>query len=158
MQFPEANIRSPGYYIAQTTMRCLSCGRWTRVLALAVPPPHEILIEDQWQAANVSAFLFYVTALPDGVCRRLTGNSSFFRPGRAAGGSDPCWANHCEHCDAPVSDDELHCEPGGFMPEHADAAPAISLIAVWEAFQAAAAGYAADPEFFAHMRSHSPER
>jgi hypothetical protein len=70
MQLPDANVRSSSYYIAETEAQCLSCGRWTRVLALALPAPHEILIEDEWQAANVSAFLFYLTELPLDV-RRL---------------------------------------------------------------------------------------
>jgi hypothetical protein len=147
MQVPDANIRSSSYYIAETSVQCLSCGQWTRVLALALPAPHEVLIEDEWQAANVSAFLFYVSELPEGV-RRLLQTSSFFRLTRGTGESDPCWANHCEHCDAPVSDDELHCEPGGFMPCDAQEAQDISLFAIAEPFQAVAAGYAGDPEFF----------
>jgi hypothetical protein len=151
MQLPDANIRSSNYYIAQTTVQCMSCDQWTRVLALALPAPHEVLIEDEWQAANVSAFLFYVTELPEEVRHQLQ-TSSFFRLSRMEDASDPCWANHCEHCDALVSDDELHCEPGGFMPGHADEAQTVSLIEVRQAFQAVAAGYAVDQEFFVHMR------
>jgi hypothetical protein len=151
MQVPDANIRSSSYYIAKTEAQCLSCDRWTRVLALALPAPHEILIEDEWQPADVSAFLFYVTELPEEV-RHLLQTSSFYRLSRVEDASDPCWANHCEHCDALVSDDELHCEPGGFMPGHADDAQAISLIEVRQAFRAVAAGYAVDPDFFVHMR------
>jgi hypothetical protein len=151
MQVPDANIRSSSYYIAETEAQCLSCDRWTRVLALALPAPHEILIEDEWQPADVSAFLFYVTELPEEV-RHLLQTSSFYRLSRVEDASDPCWENHCEHCDALVSDDELHCEPGGFMPGHADEAQAISLIEVRQAFRAVAAGYAVDPDFFVHMR------
>jgi hypothetical protein len=150
MQVPDANIRSSSYYVAETSVRCLSCDQWTRVLALALPAPHEVLIEDEWQPADVSAFLFYVSELPEEVRSLLTQTSSFFRLTRGTGESDPCWANHCEHCDARVSDDELHCEPGGFMPGHADEAQTISLIEVRQAFRAVAAGYAVDPEFLVH--------
>jgi hypothetical protein len=151
MQVPDANIRSSSYYIAETSVQCLSCDQWTRVLALALPAPHEVSIEDEWQGANVSAFLFYVTELPEEVRHRLQ-TSSFLRLSRMEDASDPCWANHCEHCDALVSDDELHCEPGGFMPGRADEAQTISLKEVRQAFRAVAAGYAVDPEFFVHMR------
>jgi hypothetical protein len=147
MQVLEPNIRSSSYYIAQTSVQCQSCGQLTRVLALALPAPHQVLIEDEWQAANVSAFLFYLTELPEEVRHRLQ-PSSFFRLSCMEDASDPCWANHCEHCDALVSDDELHCEPGGFMPGHADEAQDISLFAIAEPFRAVAAGYAGDPEFF----------
>jgi len=150
VQVPDANIRSSSYYIARTEVQCLSCDQWTRVLALALPAPHEVLIEDEWQSADVSAFLFYVTELPEDVRHQLQ-TSSFFRLTRAEDASDPCWANHCEHCGALVSDDELHCETGGFMPGHADEAQTISLIEVRQAFRAVAAGYAVDPEFFVHI-------
>ena len=152
MQVPDANVRSSSYYIAQTSVQCLSCDQWTRVLALALPAPHEVLIEGEWQPANVSAFLFYVTELPEEVRYLLTQISSFFRLIRVEDASEPCWANHCEHCDALVGDDDLHCEPGGFMPGHAGEAQAISLFEVRQAFRAVAAGYAADPEFFVHIR------
>ena len=146
---PDANVRSSSYYIAETSVRCPSCRQWTGVLALALPAPHEVLIEDEWQPADVSAFLFYVSELAEEVRRLLTATSIFFRLSRMEE-SDPCWANHCEHCDALVSDDELHCEPGGFMPGHADEAQTISLFEVRQAFRAVAAGYAVDPEFFVH--------
>ena len=152
MQLPDANIRSSSYYIAQTTVQCTSCDQWARVLALALPAAHEILIEDEWQAADVSAFLFHVTELPEDVRRQLLQISPLFRFVRGADTPDPYWANHCEHCDALLSDDELHCEPGGFMPANADEAQAISLLAIPQTFRAAAAGYAVDPEFFVHMR------
>jgi hypothetical protein len=152
MQLPDANIRSSSYYIAQTTVQCMSCDQRTRVLALALPAPHEILIEDEWQAADVSALLFHVTELPEDVRRQLLPISPFFRLTRGASAPDPYWVNHCEHCEALVSDDELHCEPGGFMPGHADEAQTISLLTIPQTFRALAAGYAVDPEFFVHMR------
>jgi len=43
MQLTDANIRSSSYYIAQTTVQCMSCGQWTRVVALALSAPHEDL-------------------------------------------------------------------------------------------------------------------
>jgi len=152
MQLTDANIRSSSYYIAQTTVQCMSCGQWTRVVALALPAPHEILIEDEWQSADVSAFVFDVTELPESVWRQLLQTSRFFRLACGAEAPDPCWANHCEHCDALVNDDELHCEPGGFMPADAEGAQAISLLAIPHAFEAVSAGYAVDPAFFVHMR------
>jgi hypothetical protein len=152
MQVPNANIRSPSYYIAEMQARCAKCGRQSRVLALAVPPNHEIQVDGEWQSVDGDAFIFYVAELPDAVSRHLYERSPAFR---LQGGQDPAdshWINHCEHCAEPFSDDELHCEPGGFMPSRVEEAEAILLARIDEGFSASAAGYAPAPEFFESMR------
>ncbi len=152
MQVPNANIRSPSYYIAEMQARCAKCGRQARVLALAVPPNHEILVEGEWQNVDGDAFVFYVAELPDAVSRHLFERSPAFRLQQGEDPADSHWINHCEHCAEAFSDDELHCEPGGFMPSRALDAEAISLSRIDEGFSASAAGYALAPEFFASMR------
>jgi hypothetical protein len=149
---PDANIRSSSYYIVQTTAQCPHCGQWTRVLALAVPPNHEILNEDEWQTVDANAFIFHLTELPQVVERQLRQISSVFRLARSTDASNPQWANHCERCNLILSDEQLHCEPGGFMPGQVDEAQRISLLAVPQAFSAVAAGFALDPQFFMFMR------
>ena len=151
MQVPNANIRSPSYYIAQMQARCAKCGRQSRVLALAVPPDHEILVEDEWQNVDTNAIIFYLAELPDAVSRHLFERSPAFR----LRGQDPAeshWVNHCEYCAEPFSEEELHCEPGGFMPGCVLEAEAIFLTRIDEGFSVSAAGYALAPEFFASMR------
>ena len=152
MQVPNANIRSPSYYIAEMQARCAKCGRQARVLALAVPPNHEILVDGEWQNLDGDAFIFYVAELPDAVSRQLFERSPAFRLQQGQDPADSHWVNHCEHCAEPFSDDELHCEPGGFMPSRALEAEAIFLSRIDEGFSASAAGYALAPEFFASMR------
>jgi len=133
-------------------VRCAKCGRQARVLALALPPNHEIQVDDEWQSVGGNAFIFYVAELPESVSRRLFERSPTFRPQRGQDPSDSHWVNHCEHCAEPFSDDELHSEPGGFMPGRSEDAEAIFLSRIDEGFSASAAGYALDPEFFASMR------
>ena len=108
---------------------------------------------DVWDEASCLALLFYVAYLPDRVQQRLRSISSFYRltageagdPDAGAGGY---WANHCEHCGEVQSDHELFCEPGGaFLPTTDEAARAIRLLPVDEAFAAVAAGYAMQPQF-----------
>ncbi len=154
MQVPNANIRSSSYYIAEMQARCAKCGRQARVLALAVPPNHAILVDGEWQNVDADAFIFYVAELPDAVARHLFERSPAFRlqRGRDQDPDDSHWLNHCEHCAEPFSDDELHCEPGAFMPGRALEAGAILLSPIHEDFSASAAGYALAPEFFASMR------
>jgi hypothetical protein len=162
----DANVRSKTYYVARTKVRCWHCGSSTGVLALAVPDGHETLDEDAqadadggripsdaWQPANANALLFYVGWLPDAVQGRLNQLSPLFRLSPSAATLSSYWANHCEHCGTLLGDHELHCEPdGAFMPASEAAAANIQLLHIHEPFQAVAAGYALDPEFFGFMR------
>jgi hypothetical protein len=152
MQVANANIRSSSYCIAEMQARCAKCGLQARVLALAVPPNHEILVEGEWQNVAGSALIFYVAELPDAVSRHLFEHSPTFLLQRGQDPADTQWVNHCEHCGQPFSDDELHCEPGGFMPSRVEDAEAISFSRIDEGFSASAAGYAFAPEFLARLR------
>jgi hypothetical protein len=152
MQLTDANVRSSSYLIAETQMQCTQCSRAARVLAIGLPPNHEALTDGEWQTVDANAFIFYVCGLPDAVSRMMGKHSAEFH---RTCGTDPAeshWANHCPHCAGVFSDDELQCEPGGFMPSSALEAQAISLTNVEQAFSAFAAGYALEPEFFASMR------
>jgi hypothetical protein len=124
----------------------------TRVLALALPPDHETPVDGRWQPAQAHAFVFYIAELPQAVSRRLRELRRAFRMSAGEEAVDSHWANHCEHCGSRISDDDLHCEPGVFMPGGLGEAERICLTQVAEKFSAVAAGYALDPEFFAAMR------
>jgi hypothetical protein len=172
---PDVNVRSGVYYIARTRAPCGHCGLMTGVLALAVPPEHETLdleadgdLEAEgdpeadgdrktssvgWQLARANAFLFYVEYLPDPVRDRLQNLSASFRFAYSDATQNSCWVNHCDHCGRLLDDHELHCEPeGAFMPVSEAAAAGIELLRVEEPFEAAADGYAFEPEFFSLMR------
>jgi hypothetical protein len=152
MELPAANIRSSRYYIAQTDAACGNCGATSRVFAVALPPDHETPIDGLWQIAQAHAFVFYILELPPPVIRRLRELCGGFRVSGGKAAADLYWANHCEHCGSRFSDDDLHCEPGVFMPGGPDEAERIGLKHVAEEFSAVAAGYALGPEFFGSMR------
>jgi hypothetical protein len=152
MHLPDANIRSSSFLIAETQVLCARCGGPARVLAISLPPHHESLTDGEWQTVDANAFIFYVGGLPDAVGRLMAERSADFRRTCETGAVQSHWANHCPHCAGVFSDDELHCEPGGFMPSSALEAQAISLTRIEFDFSAFAAGYALQPEFFASMR------
>jgi hypothetical protein len=145
---PNANVRAASYYIARTSMPCPHCGAITRLTAVALAPAHETCDgeSEEWQAMAANAFLFYLEAVSITVHARLiqaAPNLAF----------DSYWANHCEHCERIVGDHEVHGEPGrGFTPQSGDDAARIVLTEIVEPFEASAAGYSLEPEFFALMR------
>jgi hypothetical protein len=172
---PDVNVRSAAYYIARTRAPCGHCGLMTGVLALAVPPEHETLdleadgdLEAEgdpeadgdrktssvgWQRAGANAFLFYVEYLPDLVQSRLRDLSPCFRFAYSDATLTSSWLNHCDHCGRLLGDHELHCEPeGAFVPVSEAAAAGIELLRIDDPFEAAADGYAFEPEFFSHVR------
>jgi hypothetical protein len=128
-------------------------------LALAVPNSHETLdgdspyLPDAWQRADFTAFLFYIEHLPESIQTRLNELSRHFRLEYSAAALCSYWVNHCEHCGASLEDHELHCEPdGAFLPLSETAAAGIQLLQIYEPFEAVAAGYSFEPEFFCFMR------
>ncbi|MGO9512388.1 MAG: hypothetical protein ACLP2F_01940 [Steroidobacteraceae bacterium] len=159
----DVNFRSEGFFIARAMGTCRCCRASTRMLALALPPEHETLAldpeaeceesaQDTWQVASCNAFLFYIEYLPDAVRRRLTQLSPFYRFARSAATQGSYWANHCERCGSLLDDQDLFCEPeGAFLPTNDASAADIQLLWIDEPIEAAAAGYACDPEFFASM-------
>jgi hypothetical protein len=155
----DINVRSPYYYVAQTMTRCWRCGQATRVVALALPSGHETRESDsdtaassEWQPMDGQAMLFYVDGLNDPVRQRLGSLYPTYHLAANQATRHSYWSNHCEHCDSPLDDHELHCEPGVFSPSDEVEATQIQLLRVDEALEAAAAGYAFQPEFFELMR------
>jgi hypothetical protein len=173
--FPDTNVRSPRYQLALTVARCPVCGSPTAVVGLVVPPGHETLDPEDdppvgsskgggnasalWSVAHHHAFLFHVEFLP--VAIQATVRQFVPAYGRAEADADtddgsaggPCgWANHCERCGALLDDQELFCEPeGAFLPTNEARAAAIHLVGIDAPFEAAAGGYAHEPQFFGAM-------
>ncbi len=148
------NIRSSVYAIANTCAVCSQCGAWTHVVAIVVPPEHEVLVETAWERSALSAALFYVEDLSESVQATVRELAPWYRLAPSEARAAPYWINHCEHCGAAQDDHDLHCEPGGaFMPAGAlrtdsdgIAAP-IERLNVPRRFAAIAGGYSHEPPY-----------
>jgi hypothetical protein len=166
-QSEDTNLRSPTYYLVQSITRCRHCGGSSGVVALALPPSHEVLTEvspddivhpvnlptESWEPAGANALLLYVTNLSRAVERQMSRMAPLFRRSASEATHNSYWANHCEHCAGLLEDHELHCEPeGAFVACSEGAASAIQLTAIDEPFEGIAAGYSMEPEFFSCMR------
>jgi hypothetical protein len=152
----EINVRSPYYYVAQTMTRCWHCRRATEVVAVVLPSGHETRDSDtdasgEWQPMGGHAMLFYVDGLNDPVRQRLRRLNPRYRLAANQATQHAYWLNHCEYCASLLDDHELHCEPGVFSPSDEAQAAQIQLLRVDEALEAAAAGYAFQPEFLELM-------
>jgi hypothetical protein len=147
----DSSHRSDHYLIARAVCGCRQCGRTTRVVALCLPPGHELFDaeEGSWNLATGFALLFHLEAMPPAVHRRLSGLAPGF-------GRDPdevsAWTNCCEICGCRIEEEELFCEPGGaFLPTSEAAARRIRLTKVMEGIEVSAGGYAEEPAFFPVM-------
>lgn len=143
-----ANVRAASYYIARTQISCPHCGATTPLTGVALAPDHETLDDEtgEWQSVPANAFLFYLEAVSYAVHLRLRGAAPNLQ-------FESYWVNHCQHCAQALGDHEVHGEPGGgFTPLSEEDAANIVLTAVAEPFEAMAAGYSLEPDFFAGMR------
>jgi hypothetical protein len=154
----DPNVRASKYLIAWTVMPCPHCSESTRLVALALPQGHEVLDAEtesssSWQPTAACALLFYVSSICHSARTRLLQLFPSFHPDRGEETSDSHWVNHCEHCNQSISDDELHCEPeGAFLPAGNAQGSNIFFVPMEEAFEASAAGYSLEPEFFQFER------
>ncbi len=179
VQSPGINVRSSHYQLALTIARCPHCGGSTALVGLVVPPGHETLDPEDdppdgsskgggnasalWSVAHHPAFLFHVELLPVDVQTTVRQFVPAYRRAEADaetadGSADGArgWANHCERCGALLDDEELFCEPeGAFLPTNEARAAAIHLVQIDAPFEAAAGGYAHEPQFYGAMTCSS---
>jgi hypothetical protein len=154
MDLQEPNFRSAYYYVAQLSVDCRRCGATTPAVALVLPDGHEALDEpdeqhiQHWQAFAGRAVLFYVDQLPASAEAHLCRLAPGFRRVAIEETQGSVWVNHCKHCGASLSDDELHCEPGdSFVPDTEARGANVRLFKIDEALEASAGGCSVDPEF-----------
>jgi hypothetical protein len=150
-----ANIRASHFYLLSATAACPYCEWQTRVFALVVPADHQSLHSDDdaeaadaWQPADAAAVLFHVAALNAAAALKLRGSAPGYRPLLDPPSGAAGWTNHCDRCDEPLEDDELHSEPDApFMPTSPEGARAIRLTNIREAIETYAADSAIDPQW-----------
>jgi hypothetical protein len=105
----DINVRSDSYWIARALGECRRCRAATRFVALALPPRHQSLTLDwdvqndeflsyRWEAAESSAFLFYIEYLSEDASRRLQAAAPSYRFALCERTHGWYWANHCASC------------------------------------------------------------
>jgi hypothetical protein len=156
----DGNVRSRGYFVVRTSGKCRHCRASTPLIALALPPEHEILsaeaeersenpAPEAWEAVGCGALLFYVAGLPDSVKHRVAQFSRRYRRAFSAATQESYWANHCGRCGSLLEDHDLFCEPdGAFLPMSGASTPDLELIWIDESIEAQAGGYSCDPALF----------
>lgn len=143
------NVRSSGYTIVESSTLCGHCKRPTAVFAFALPKDYESLVvydetpEDEpgtWESPKVPTILSYVEHLPETVAAQVRAKTPNYRLDLHDESSQNLWINYCEHCEAPMEEEELHGDldgPFGSMASE-EGAVAIKLFQVQEPFRASA--------------------
>jgi hypothetical protein len=158
-ELSDANFRASYCYLLDAMTPCLRCGFQTAVYALALPAAHQWLYSDDesgqagtWQSANAPAVLLHVEELSSAVAIRLRELAPRYRLGFSPASGASRWVNHCDHCDEPLEDDDLHCEPeAAFMPISPEAAHSIRLTEVRHPLEVSAADCASDAIWLSHV-------
>jgi hypothetical protein len=150
----QPNVRSSKYFIVESRTRCDRCKLVTKVFGLALPADYESLYVDDdtpddengtWESPGMAAVLSYVDYVPESVANRIRLVTPHYRLDAQSEGNGTFWMNHCEHCGAPMEEEELHGDPGGpFAPLSDEGLEAIRLHEVREPFAAGAGGQSYD--------------
>jgi hypothetical protein len=140
------NVRSTKYLIVESKTRCDQCKVVTAVFAFALPASYESLYVDDdtpddesgtWETRGIAAVLSYVEYLPETVADHVRSVTQHYRLDRNGEIGSTFWTNHCEHCGAPMEEEELHGDPGNpFGPMPDQGLEAIRLHEVHEPFSA----------------------
>jgi len=142
------NVRSSRYFIVESRTRCVNCDVDTAVFGLALPAGYESLYIDDdaeddvsgtWEASGTGVVLSYVEFVPGTVANRIRLVTQHYRLDAQSEPDGAFWMNHCEHCGAPLEEEELHGDPGSpFVPVSDEGLEAIRLHEVHEPFAACA--------------------
>jgi hypothetical protein len=140
------NVKSSRYFIIESRIRCDRCVVVTAVFGFVAPAGYESLRVDDdtpddedgtWEVSAMAAVLSYVEYLPETVANRIRSVTPNYRLDTHSDAGGTFWMNHCEHCGAPLEEEELHGDPGrpfGPMPD--EGLEAIRLHEVCEPFAA----------------------
>lgn len=124
----DANVRSSRYTIVESRAACPRCHVATKVFAFALPAGYESLnIDDDmpdeergtWESPGMAAVLSYVEYLPQRVAKQIQALTAHYHLDQEGQSARVFWMNHCEHCGAPLMEEELHGDPDspfGAMP------------------------------------------
>lgn len=141
---PRYILRSPYYYVAQTTVTCFRkrCGETTRAYSILLPAECEMwqqLNDDgtgwwfPWECPTFVSYAMGFSEITVDVLRQL---APTYHPSFSKTAKDTYWINHCEHCRANQGDWYLHDEPGGgFFPTNIESAMHIMLYPMHEVFE-----------------------
>ena len=146
-----ANVRSDRFVLLGARAHCPHCGSNTRVVALGVPRAHQWRDEDSansWYQATAPAVLFHISYLAPAPSAAIVARAAGYKPLVTGAAEDTLWCNHCASCQRPLSDDELHCEPGGAFMPLSSAGVRFELELIRIPFTAQAGGYAPEPPFY----------
>lgn len=118
------NLRSRRFWRLQTEALCIPCGEMSKVIALVVPPGHEVLLEDEedekpakdWIVREHFSILETIHYLLPTAFDAIYKDSYWFYPKPMAVRKSILYLNFCQFCHSDFPEAELFGEPGsGFM-------------------------------------------
>lgn len=158
----DANIRSMGFFIAESSESCWKCKQDTPVFAFLLPENHQIKeYEDEddeenntiiWQPTDYKSILSFVSFVNKKSIEILQKFSSHYYFDFSKQSSGNYYMNHCKNCNSKLGDFYMHSAGGAFQPTTSDAARNIKLYWSNEVFEANAGTYSIDINYFDQMQ------
>lgn len=163
---PEFEVRSPYYYVVESTSGCWGCSNPTRVFAFMLPEAHEefeyVYDEEvefelttnlgEWRCNEYRGTVGSVHSMSPAVSKQIRRFTANFKLAYSKAAGQRYFMNHCEHCGAKLGDYFMHAEPGGaFVPMSPEQASKMILVRINERFDANCGIGFATEDFFDWM-------
>jgi hypothetical protein len=117
-----SNVKSTSYMIIKSWILCRRCKRLTPVFAFTLAEDYQSRSVNaktagdkcgRWDRPGIPVVLSFVVLVNDPVAIRIRGMTPCFRIASDCKTGQTYWMNHCEYCDAPAEEEELHAHPEG---------------------------------------------
>lgn len=145
------------FYLLTAVETCKQCQKETQVVAIASEG-----IEEQGESQQGFVRFNFVEHLPDRLTQFIQQNFAQYQltaiSDRASGQLINCYSNHCQHCNAVISDSVLHSEPSHafypITPQEAKKIEKLELKSSGKVKLTAATAYSA-PDLISQFAQHS---
>jgi hypothetical protein len=153
------NIRSSGFFVAESLEFCWKCKLITPVFAFLLPENHTETEYDEdeektiWVSADYKTFISFTDTLSEQPKKIIGKFSSHYYFDFSKKSSSGYYMNHCKNCGSKLGDFYMHSEPGGaFDPMTPKEASKIKLYWHNELFEASVGTYSIDINHYEHMQ------
>jgi hypothetical protein len=155
----DSNIRSLGFFVAESLSSCWNCKRITQVFSFLLPEDHQVKDFDEerneiiWETFDYQTIVSYVSFINKKAVESIQKISNHYYIDFSKQTGESYYMNHCKNCSSKLGDYYMHSEPGGaFQPMTSKIAKNMKLYWCDDVFEAEVGSYSIEVDYFEYMK------